>query len=508
MKFRLNSGFVIDSDEEPFKRTGIRIGIYGDPGSTKSYTAAATFVEPFLEQGGTVVIFQPRSEWHTLKTAFPNIQVVGGTHIPDIPFTALHPKLYADAVVQSGISLIFYTSDAPSIDKLIDFVAKFLDYLMKGLEKTKRPILVLLEEANRYAPLSTRNHPEGAAPWVLGRMIGKLLEMYRDARKLGIVPVSITQRPQDLNFPLRMLCNVSLLGMFSTQDVKYLDKEVLAPMRKNFDFSIDAKDLAKLKAGQWVVLTRSQATKETLTIKRKTPHGADTPEMAFVPQASVEVRQKVTSLAQQLKDLVEKEAKEESETDKLKAKLKSQEERNIELERKVKLGIDLKELLSGSPAKITENVEKRLIELETQNQQLAEANTRLLRESAEAQTREQQLNADLEVVKPMIDFVDHRIEAKLEGMTNKSDPIAQTTQDGNKPTISQYQDWLEKLPSGASQILRLLIERYPMRLTVTQIAQQTAKAPDTIKRGTDYMRTLKRNNLVDENVQGFTVRPM
>jgi hypothetical protein len=40
-------------------------------------------------------------------------------------------KLYADAVVESGISLVFYTPDAPNIDKLVEFMSGFLDHLMK-----------------------------------------------------------------------------------------------------------------------------------------------------------------------------------------------------------------------------------------------------------------------------------------------------------------------------------------------------------------------------------------
>jgi len=71
----------------------------------------------------------------------------------------------------------------------------FLDHLMKGLEKHKRSVLVLIEEVNRYCPLSTRNHPDGAAPWVLGRIIGKIIELQRDSRKLGVVPVLAKQRP-------------------------------------------------------------------------------------------------------------------------------------------------------------------------------------------------------------------------------------------------------------------------------------------------------------------------
>jgi DNA helicase HerA-like ATPase len=111
--------------------------LYADPGSGKSCTAAV-IVEQFLDQGGTAIIFQPRSEWYTLKLGYPDIQIIGGSHLQDIPFTASHLKLYADAVVESGINLIFYTPDAPNIDKLVEFMSSFLDHLMKGLERRKK----------------------------------------------------------------------------------------------------------------------------------------------------------------------------------------------------------------------------------------------------------------------------------------------------------------------------------------------------------------------------------
>jgi len=145
MLFRLgDDNFALDTEEEPWKRTGLRIGLYADPGSGKSYTAAI-IVEQFLDQGGTVVIFQPRAEWETVKIGYPDIQIVGGPRLQDIPFTASHPRLYADAVVESGISLVFYTPDAPNIDKLVEFMSGFLDHLMKGLERERYTALMLSE---------------------------------------------------------------------------------------------------------------------------------------------------------------------------------------------------------------------------------------------------------------------------------------------------------------------------------------------------------------------------
>jgi len=391
VKFRLNDGFTIDSDEEPWRRAGIRIGIYAEPGWGKSYLAAAAFIEPFLDQGGTVVIFEPRQESHTLKSLYPDVLMVGGPHIQDIPFTASHPALYADAVVDSGISLVFYTADAPSIDRLVEFVSGFLKHLMRGLEKRKRPVLVVLEEANRYCPLSTKNHPEGAAPWVLGRMIGTVIEMFRDARKLGIVPVVISQRPQDLNFAVRQLSNLSLFGGFSIQDAGYLDREVLAPMRKDVGVEVEAMDLAGLKAGEWIAVTRGQAAKQRLTVVRKTPHGAETPELAYIPRASETVRQKAGELAGKLEELLKKEEQEAGELEKARRRVKELEEKLAEAEERAKIKLSVKEMLEGEAG--GGDRREGSDELEEKLTQVMGDNDRLLQELKQAREENEKLAA-------------------------------------------------------------------------------------------------------------------
>jgi len=66
MKFRLAENFFINSDEEPWRTEGLRICLFGGPGSGKSWNAQL-IAEQFLQQGGTLVAFQPRDEYYTLK---------------------------------------------------------------------------------------------------------------------------------------------------------------------------------------------------------------------------------------------------------------------------------------------------------------------------------------------------------------------------------------------------------------------------------------------------------
>ena len=316
-----------------------------------------------MEQGGTVIIFQPRAEWHTLKAKFGDVQIIGGAYLSDMPFAASHPKLYAEAVVEQGVSMVFYTPDVEDEDKLINFVDRFLDHLMKAEETKHRPIMVVLEEAHEYAPMSPKGHV--AAPWVFNRMVKRLADLWTSGRKLNIVPVAITQRPQQLNYSVRQLCNVSFYGQFAPQDIKYIDKECLAPFKRQ-GVEVDANALVSLKAGQFLIIEHGSAYIDERTVQRITPHGADTPSLALTIQPSEAVKATVTDLGEKLRALLEAEQAKESETEALKRKAKAQEEKIADLEAKVKLGLDLKALLQGNGGEDSGKVAKLAEELETE----------------------------------------------------------------------------------------------------------------------------------------------
>jgi hypothetical protein len=78
----------------------------------------------------------------------------------------------------------------------------FLDHLMKGLERRKRPVLVLIEEANKYCSLSTprsaKRIPQGAgAPFdidaLASMILPKVLERLPALSGVGYVPARPAQ---------------------------------------------------------------------------------------------------------------------------------------------------------------------------------------------------------------------------------------------------------------------------------------------------------------------------
>ena len=388
MIFRFNEEFSIDTESEPFRREGLRVGLYGAPGSTKSYTAAAFLVEPFLEQKGTIIIFQPRAEWHTLKSRWPDVQVCGGPYNQDVPFVAAHPKLYAEAVVEHGISLVFYTADVPEEEKLINFVDRFLDHIMRLQEKKHRPLMIVAEEAHEYAPLSPKGRT--SPPWVFNRMVKRCKDIWTGGRKLNIVPVGITQRPQELHFGIRQLCNLSLFGQFAPQDISYIERECLAPYRKE-GLTLQAAELLGLHPGAFLVIHHHSAAQMTRTVQRLTPHGADTPSLTELPAASMETVQTITNLGGQLQELLAQEKEEESQVEGLKRRNRELEATNQEKERQLALMKDLKGLFpdpsGASDAQKTES-QNMLV------QKLHEANIILTKQAAERKAERDQAVAN------------------------------------------------------------------------------------------------------------------
>ena len=329
MKFRFGEKFVIDSDVEPWRREGLRATMLGGPGSGKSWNNSL-MAEQFLSQGGTVVIFQPRDEYYTLKEKF-DILSVGGVHAKDIEFALTSPSIYAKAVVEDGISMIFYTSAVENEEKLIDFVSKFIRYLLKYQEIHKRPLLIILEDAEDYTPKSASGHI--APPWIYNRMIKAFKDCYTQGRKLNIIAVASSQRPQQLNFTIRQLANLVFYGGFSPQDITYIRKECLKPY-KDKGIEVDANQLLDLSLGRWLVITGKRAQFITVTQPRLTKHGAETPRLEYVAPRTTKAKKTIDQLTKSILEALKKEEAEKSEVEKAKRKIRELEKKLATAEEK------------------------------------------------------------------------------------------------------------------------------------------------------------------------------
>jgi len=371
MKFRFSKDLVVNSDVEPWRREGLRIAMLGGPGSGKSWNNSLV-AEQFLAQGGTAVIFQPRDEYFTLKEKF-DVLSVGGVHAKDMDFVLTKPSMYAKAVVHDGISMVFYTSGQDE-EKLVNWVSRFIQRLLTYQETQKRPILLILEEAQEYAPRSASGHV--APPWVYNRMIKAFKDCFTQGRKLNIIAVASSQRPQELNFTIRQLANLTFYGKFSDQDIGYVDKECLKYVRKR-GIEIDASRLVELGLGEWLVIAAKRTRFITVTEPRLTKHGAETPRLEYVAPRTTQVKKTIDQLSKTLMEAVQKEEAEKSEIEKAKRKIRDLEKKLGAAEEKARIKLSVKEMLqAGSePAELAEKLataeeEKTRLEQEIKDQRL------------------------------------------------------------------------------------------------------------------------------------------
>jgi hypothetical protein len=325
MKLRLSPDFLIDSNLSPWNIEGIRLAIFGGPGSGKSWTAAL-LAEQWLDQGGTAVIFEPRAEYQTLKERY-DIVVFGGPYGKDMDFLPVTPKTYAKAVVEDGVSMVFYTSDVDEEDKLINFVSAFFKHLLKLQEIHKRPILLIIEESQEYAPRTTKGRT--VPPWIFSKMIKAFRDCFLQGRKLNVSTIAVSPRPQDIDFGIRQLANLTLYGKFSRQDIGYIDRECFLPYRQKGEFTqaqiYKAHDLIDLPTAKWLMISGKEAKYIEVTEPRKTHHGAETPKLTYIAPRKQKTQKSIETLSQTLKFAVQEEQREQSELEKAKTEVKKLE---------------------------------------------------------------------------------------------------------------------------------------------------------------------------------------
>jgi uncharacterized coiled-coil protein SlyX len=324
LKFVFN-GFTVDCEAEPWRSEGVRIAFYSAPGTGKSYTVAACVIEPFLEQGGTVVIFEPRSEWHTLRERY-SVITVGGP-FKDVPLAVDQARVYADAIVEHGVSMVFDFSETEDRD-LVRFAAELLARLYTLQNVRRRPLLIFLEEMAEYAPLRTTGRT--VEPWVYDRMKSRIVKIATQGRPLGFNLAFTSQRPAQLDFTVRMMANLSLYGKFHPRDLSDL-REVL----KSYDAPVKPEQCVNMPKGCWLAISAGEAKLITITAKRKTTHGADTPTLRTVAPIPEKAKAAVEELAAAIGKTLERQREEESELEKAKQRIRELEAKLAEAKKEI-----------------------------------------------------------------------------------------------------------------------------------------------------------------------------
>lgn len=168
----------------------------GRKGSGKTY-GAGKLTELLIGAGVQVAILDTVGNWYGLRLAADgkspgiDIPILGGLR-GDIPLEATGGALIADALAESGRSMIIDASQFSKADRQ-RFAAALGERLWKRkkAEPQPTPIHLVLEESQLIVPEMVRG--ESAA------MVGIYEEIIRLGRNYGIGVTMITQRPQSVN---------------------------------------------------------------------------------------------------------------------------------------------------------------------------------------------------------------------------------------------------------------------------------------------------------------------
>ena len=316
---------------EDFKREGIRVAILAASGYGKS-NLAALFVEQGIEQGLQTLIIEPISEFHTLKARYPNVVVFGGPY-KDAPLDPDAHKLIIDFLEKSHASAVLCLEDIEDEYLQKQFIAKLLYGIYRRWAKLRRPLLLVLEEADEIAPeIATKESFDSRR---------KVALIMKRGRKVGIIPILITQRPADVAKSALSQANIIFFGCFkSPQDLN--PRAGVMFLAKKLHIPITEKEVTELRPGEFYAWIKRKVVK-IKAYWRKTPHGGETPIVQVKP-IPPKLGKPLEDLRKQLEQLALKRREEQNLIAKLKRELEEKEKRIKELEEELKVLKTVKEI--------------------------------------------------------------------------------------------------------------------------------------------------------------------
>lgn len=225
------------------------IAILARRGAGKTYTAKV-IVEEIIRARQPVVVLDPTGAWWGLRSSAdgtkPGLPVVifGGEH-GDVPLDRAAGRDIANVVIDHPGAYIVDLSGFESKRAEQTFVADFLERLYRGKAERREPLMVVVDEADGYAP----QRPMAETI----RTLGALEAIVRRGRIRGLGCLLVTQRAAVLN--KNVLTQTEMLIIMQTtgpQDRAAID-EWIKGNGTDAERSTVLESLASLERGEaWV----------------------------------------------------------------------------------------------------------------------------------------------------------------------------------------------------------------------------------------------------------------
>lgn len=223
------------------------VAFVGRKSSGKSY-GAMKFCEGLHGVGAPFVAIDPVGNWYGLRLAADGkkpglpIPVLGGEH-GDLPLTPAAGAVVARFIIDSGTSAVIDVSRFRKADRK-RFVADFAEELFHRAKSVRSPLMVVLEEAQKFAPQMYKGQE---------RMLGAIEDIVRLGRNYGLGSTLITQRPQSVNKEVLNQVECLFIGQLNGAHERKAIKDWVVQNAADDGISDLVNDLPSLDVGEMMV---------------------------------------------------------------------------------------------------------------------------------------------------------------------------------------------------------------------------------------------------------------
>lgn len=183
-----------------------RTAVVGQTDTGKTSTAVV-LVEEARAAGAQVVVIDPSGAWWGVtssadgRKAGLDMIVMGGEH-GEVPLNESAGKAVARLVAERRYSLVL-DLDRPHFRSWASRQRFVADFLSELYELCRSQVLVVVDEAHRFAPQAVRDEGGDAA-----RCLGAVVDVIALGRRRGLAMVAITQRLAKLHKDVLELCEI------------------------------------------------------------------------------------------------------------------------------------------------------------------------------------------------------------------------------------------------------------------------------------------------------------
>ncbi|MEM0201075.1 MAG: DUF87 domain-containing protein, partial [Candidatus Micrarchaeaceae archaeon] len=246
--------------------------IIGQSGSGKSFLMGIV-AEGIGTKRLPFCVIDTEGEYSSLKSSIPYVLIVGGENA-DLPIEIDLQDLFRKSILNS-IPIVLDVSD---VVKKQDYVYKALNTLYKIEEELRKPFLVMIEEADKFAPQ------------VVHQNINIIEELSVRGRKRGIGLLIATQRPSNISKNVLSQCSYGFIGKLTIEN----DLNAISQLFSNRSY---LDEIVNLSTGEFMPF--GILFKEKFKVKPRTSfHMGSTPQ---INENQIDNKIEINSLINELK---------------------------------------------------------------------------------------------------------------------------------------------------------------------------------------------------------------